>query len=111
MLGSGAFGTVHRGMWLHSGSSSRQQLVEKEVAVKSMDGMASEDDRVKFLQEAAIMGQFNHPNIITILGIVPDIPVCFKAFVVVQEYMSPHCLLGDVISIAMFYFEALAKDF
>ena len=77
VLGSGAFGTVHRGIWLHSGSSSGQQLVEEEVAVKSMDGMASEEERVKFLQEAAIMGQFNHPNIITILGIIPNTPVRF----------------------------------
>ena len=66
VLGSGAFGTVHRGIWqnVESGSS------EKEVAVKTVETKASEKDRIKFLQEAAIMGQFNHPNIIRLLGVV-----------------------------------------
>ena len=45
-------------------------MVEEEVAVKSMESGASEEERVKFLQEAAIMGQFNHPNIIQLLGVV-----------------------------------------
>ena len=72
-LGSGAFGTVHRGVWCHSGSGSGQvDMVEEEVAVKSMESGASEEERVKFLQEAAIMGQFNHPNIVRIMGILID---------------------------------------
>ena len=70
-LGNGAFGTVYRGVWLHRGVGS-EQLVEEEVAVKTLEGGASEEDRVKFLQEAAIMGQFDHPNIIKILGIVME---------------------------------------
>ena len=69
-LGSGAFGTVHRGVRLHSGGGSDQVVEEEEVAVKSMESGASEEERVKFLQEAAIMGQFNHPNIVRILGII-----------------------------------------
>ena len=44
--------------------------------MKTMEEGASEEERVKFLQEAAIMGQFkNHPNILRILGIVLDAPV------------------------------------
>ena len=47
-----------------------------EVAVKTMEEGAGEEERVKFLQEAAIMGQFrNHPNIVQILGIILDAPV------------------------------------
>ena len=47
-----------------------------EVAEKTMEEGASEEERVKFLQEAAIMGQFrNHPNIFRILGIILDAPV------------------------------------
>ena len=33
----------------------------KEMAVKTMENGASEEDRIKFLQEAAIMGQFKTP--------------------------------------------------
>ena len=50
--------------------------MEEEVAVKTMENNgASEEDRVKFLQEAAIMGQFHHPNTIKILGVVIEKPV------------------------------------
>ena len=74
LLGSGAFGTVHRVMWHHS---DRGESVKEEVAVKSMKGEASEEERVKFLQEAAIMGQFKHPNIVKIVGIlVTESEVC-----------------------------------
>ena len=45
-------------------------MVEEEVAVKSIENGTSEEERVKFLQEAAIMGQFNHPNIVRIMGIL-----------------------------------------
>ena len=54
-------------MWSHSVDD---KLMEEEVAVKMMENGASEEDRVKFLQEAAIMGQFNHPNIVRLLGIM-----------------------------------------
>ena len=54
-------------MWSHSVDD---KVVEEEVAVKTMENGASEEDRVKFLQEAAIMGQFNHPNIVRLLGII-----------------------------------------
>ncbi len=62
-LGSGHFGTVSKGLWCERGKA-------KEVAVKTLQAEASEDERVKFLQEAAIMGQFHHPNVLSILGII-----------------------------------------
>ena len=65
VLGRGAFGCVYKGEY-----SPASKLVTEEVAVKTMEDGSSEEDRVKFLQEAAIMGQFDHPNIIKILGIV-----------------------------------------
>ena len=46
-----------------------------EVAVKSLIKEASEEERVMFLKEAAIMGQFCHPYIVEILGIIDDEPV------------------------------------
>ena len=62
-LGSGHFGTVNRGLW-------QCPRGEVEVAIKLLQPGASDDDRVKFLQEAAIMGQFSHPNVISLHGVV-----------------------------------------
>ena len=41
-----------------------------QVAVKVLTSGASETDRVRFLQEAAIMGQFYHPNIVRLHGVI-----------------------------------------
>ena len=41
-----------------------------EVAIKMLKARAGEIDKVKFLQEAAINGQFRHPNIVKLLGVV-----------------------------------------
>ena len=73
-LGRGAFGTVFKGMWKHIEEGCD---LEEEVAVKTLKGKASEEERIKFLQEAAVMGQFVHPNIIRILGVCVDNLVCF----------------------------------
>lgn len=43
---------------------------ERELAVKTLIPGASEDDKLKFLQEAAIMGQFSHHNVIKLHGVV-----------------------------------------
>ena len=61
-LGSGEFGTVDKGIWISFGSV--------EVAVKTLNDNATEGDKVKFLQEAAIMGQFRHPNVVKLHGVV-----------------------------------------
>ena len=63
-IGSGQFGTVHKGVWQ---STSRGEV---EVAVKTLKEGSGEEDRVKFLQEAAIMGQFRHHNVVTMYGVV-----------------------------------------
>ena len=65
-LGSGQFGIVYRGLLTVTGVDSEGGV--KEVAVKTMENGASEEDRVKFLQEAAIMGQFKNPYILKIYG-------------------------------------------
>ena len=43
-----------------------------EVAVKTLKDGAGKEDKVKFLQEAAIMGQFSHPNVVKLYGIVTE---------------------------------------
>ena len=42
------------------------------MAVKTLKEGSGEEDRVKFLQEAAIMGQFRHPNVVTLYGVVSE---------------------------------------
>ena len=62
-LGSGEFGTVSKGLWSAPNGVT-------EVALKTLRESAEERDRVRFLREAAIMGQFNHPNVVNFYGVV-----------------------------------------
>ena len=62
-LGSGHFGTVHKGVWEFTDG-------KLPVAVKTLRPDAPENERVKFLQEAATTGQFHHPNVIMLHGVV-----------------------------------------
>ena len=41
-----------------------------DVAIKTLKEAASMEDKIKFLQEAAIMGQFSHPNVVKLYGVV-----------------------------------------
>ena len=50
---------------------------EREVAVKSLADGSTEEKRIQFLQEAAIMEQFKHSNVITLHGVLCESqPVC-----------------------------------
>ncbi len=42
-----------------------------EVAVKTLKE-GSNEDKIKFLQEAAIMGQFKHFNVVSMYGVVTE---------------------------------------
>ena len=76
-LGSGEFGTVHLGLW------SNGSDVPLQVAVKTLNSKCSESDRVKFLREAAIMGQFVHNNVVQLHGVVTE----EENMMIVLEYM------------------------
>ena len=76
-LGTGEFGVVTHGKWT---SSSDQQI---EVAIKTLNTDVSDKDRLRFLQEAAIMCQFDHQNVIKLHGVVTEGPI-----MIVLEYMS-----------------------
>ena len=68
-LGAGNFGSVCKGVWNLTGGKT-------DVAVKMLKPNSSEQDKVKFLQEAAIMGQFSHHNVVKLYGVVTlDEPV------------------------------------
>ena len=43
-----------------------------EVALKTLSGGQGQEGRRKLLQEAAIMSQFKHPNVVKLYGVVND---------------------------------------
>ena len=65
-LGEGEFGVVYKGQW--KPTTGRTQT----VALKTLKSTASNDERVKLLREAATIGQFNHPHIVKVYGVVKD---------------------------------------
>ena len=68
-IGSGEFGTVHLGLWSSDAASD-----PVHVAVKTLNSQCSESDKVKFLREAAIMGQFEDSYIVKLHGVVTEVP-------------------------------------
>lgn len=61
-IGSGHFGTVRKGVWFNG-------MPPVNVAIKTVKN-STEQERVKLLQEAAIMGQFAHSYVVRLLGVV-----------------------------------------
>ena len=54
---------VYQGEW---------KIASKEimnVAIKGLKENATSHDRLKFLQEAATMAQFRHPNVVALYGV------------------------------------------
>ena len=85
-IGSGQFGEVYKGFCKASSFGS-------EVAVKTLKKGASQEDRVKFLQEAAIMGQFSHSNVVIMYGVVTESePVSCASFSFRQISLFTKCL-------------------
>ena len=61
LIGEGEFGKIHKGQWLTmQGCSS--------IAIKTIKSL-EKADIILLLQEAAIMGQFCHPNIVQLIGL------------------------------------------
>ena len=54
---------VYKGYWKNS-------VGNELVAIKTLKSKSSTMDVIKFLQEAAIMGQFHHLNIVKLHGVV-----------------------------------------
>ena len=66
-MGFGQFGKVYQGEW------KTPELKNKtSVTMKTLKEGAGEGDKMKFLQEAAIMGQFSHPNVVKLYGVVTE---------------------------------------
>uniref|UniRef100_A0A4W6CU21 receptor protein-tyrosine kinase n=1 Tax=Lates calcarifer TaxID=8187 RepID=A0A4W6CU21_LATCA len=78
VIGIGEFGEVFRGVM------KTPLRGEVAVAIKTLKPGYSEKQRQDFLSEASIMGQFSHPNIIRLEGVVTK----FKHAMIVTEYME-----------------------
>uniref|UniRef100_A0A671YX06 receptor protein-tyrosine kinase n=1 Tax=Sparus aurata TaxID=8175 RepID=A0A671YX06_SPAAU len=78
VIGMGEFGEVC------SGRLRAQGKREIYVAIKSLKAGYSDKQRRDFLSEASIMGQFDHPNIIRLEGVVTR---C-KPLMIITEYME-----------------------
>lgn len=78
VLAEGEFGEVCRGRLKAPGKK------ESCVAIKTLKGGYTERQRREFLSEASIMGQFEHPNIIRLEGVVTNsVPV-----MILTEFME-----------------------
>ncbi|XP_027698523.1 ephrin type-A receptor 2 [Vombatus ursinus] len=78
VIGAGEFGEVFKGSLKASGKK------EVPVAIKTLKAGYTEKQRVDFLSEASIMGQFNHHNIIHLEGVVSK----YKPMMIITEYME-----------------------
>jgi len=67
ILGQGAFGLVKLGTYISVHGT-------REVAVKSLklpsNQELTQEERINFFQEASLMSQFEHPNVITLFGVL-----------------------------------------
>ena len=68
LLGSGEFGKVRCGELVAANGGRRV------VACKTLRKSASKAEQKDFLAEAAVMGQFRHPNVVSLVGVVSSKP-------------------------------------
>ncbi|XP_041127621.1 ephrin type-A receptor 6-like [Polyodon spathula] len=78
VIGAGEFGEVCSGRLKSPGKR------EIPVAIKTLKGGYVDRQRRDFLREASIMGQFDHPNIIRLEGVVTK----SRPVMIVVEYME-----------------------
>ena len=77
-LGEGEFGEVYKAV-LKAPTGTSQ-----DVAVKVVKKGAPQEERLKLLQEAAILGQFRHRHVVSLFGVVTlGEPVSYKYVVCV----------------------------
>ncbi|XP_067826627.1 ephrin type-A receptor 2 [Heptranchias perlo] len=77
VIGAGEFGEVYKGIL----KKGRKEI---GVAIKTLKAGYTESQRIDFLSEASIMGQFSHHNVIHLEGVVTK----YKPLMIVTEYME-----------------------
>ncbi|XP_062255174.1 focal adhesion kinase 1-like isoform X1 [Platichthys flesus] len=112
-IGEGQFGDVHQGIYI---SPENPAL---SVAVKTCKNSTSDSVREKFLQEALTMRQFDHPNIVKLMGVITENPVWIimelctlgelRSFLQVRKYsldLASLILYSHQLSTALAYLES-----
>ncbi|XP_077369919.1 receptor tyrosine-protein kinase erbB-4-like isoform X2 [Festucalex cinctus] len=85
ILGSGAFGTVYKGIWVPEG-----ETVKIPVAIKILNETTGPKANVEFM-DALIMASMEHPHLVRLLG------VCLSPTIQLVTQLMPHgCLLDYV---------------
>ncbi|XP_051796575.1 melanoma receptor tyrosine-protein kinase-like isoform X2 [Acanthochromis polyacanthus] len=86
VLGSGAFGTVFKGLWIPEGEN-----VKIPVAIKVLREATSPKANQEILDEAYVMASVDHPHVCRLLGI------CLTSSVQLVTQLMPYgCLLDYV---------------
>uniref|UniRef100_H3D7Q7 receptor protein-tyrosine kinase n=1 Tax=Tetraodon nigroviridis TaxID=99883 RepID=H3D7Q7_TETNG len=86
VLGSGAFGTVYKGLWIPEGEN-----VRVSVAIKVLREATSSKANKEILDEAYVMASIDHPHVCRLLGI------CLTSSIqLVTQLMPFGCLLDYV---------------
>ena len=83
IIGGGEFGDVCRGR-LNLPDRSNSSTADILVAIKTLKPGSSDKARMDFLTEASIMGQFEHPNVIFLQGVVTKA----QPTMIITEYME-----------------------
>lgn len=65
VIGHGKFGDVHRGVWV----KKSQNLEYFDVAIKKCNKNLSDEHKKRLLEEARLLKQYNHPNIVKFIGV------------------------------------------
>uniref|UniRef100_A0A8C2XJK9 Receptor protein-tyrosine kinase n=1 Tax=Cyclopterus lumpus TaxID=8103 RepID=A0A8C2XJK9_CYCLU len=86
VLGSGAFGTVFKGLWIPEGES-----VRIPVAIKVLREATSPKANKEILDEAYVMASVDHPHVCRLLGI------CLTSSVQLVTQLMPYGCLLDYI--------------
>ncbi|XP_029975836.1 focal adhesion kinase 1-like isoform X8 [Salarias fasciatus] len=112
-IGEGQFGDVHQGVY---NCPDKPAL---PVAIKTCKNCTSDSVREKFLQEALTMRQFDHPNIVKLIGVITENPVWIimelctlgelRSFLQVRKYsldLATLILFAYQLSTALAYLES-----
>ncbi|NXK44921.1 EGFR factor, partial [Chauna torquata] len=86
VLGSGAFGTVYKGLWIPEG-----EKVKIPVAIKELREATSPKANKEILDEAYVMASVDNPHVCRLLGI------CLTSTVQLITQLMPYGCLLDYI--------------